>query len=100
MCLSQYEWADFRETKAGVKMHTSIVFCDGVSYPNDVIITPARPADETQLDSLIVSFKNTLYVFDRGYFDLAKFDAYCAKGVHFVTRIKSNTVTCGRGITC
>ncbi|WP_077303050.1 DUF4372 domain-containing protein [Virgibacillus pantothenticus] len=24
MCLSQYEWADFRDTKSGVKMHTSI----------------------------------------------------------------------------
>ena len=50
-CLSQYEWADFRETKAGVKMHTSISFCDDISYPNKVILTPARPADETQLDA-------------------------------------------------
>ncbi|QKY69366.1 hypothetical protein Len3610_06925 [Lentibacillus sp. CBA3610] len=40
MCLSQYEWADFRDTKSGVKMHTSIVFCDGETYPTDMIITP------------------------------------------------------------
>src|SRR5690625_3411230 len=38
MCLNQYEWAHFRETKAGVKMHTSIIFCDGESYPNEVIV--------------------------------------------------------------
>src|SRR5699024_6646743 len=37
MCLSQYEWADFRDTKSGVKMHTSVVFCDGEAYPNDMI---------------------------------------------------------------
>ncbi|MFC3018567.1 DUF4372 domain-containing protein, partial [Virgibacillus litoralis] len=73
MCLSQYEWADFRDTKAGVKMHTSIVFCDGVSYPNEMIVTPARPADETQLDALIVPDKNALHVFDRGYFNFEKF---------------------------
>ncbi|GGB63920.1 IS4 family transposase ISDha2 [Lentibacillus populi] len=92
MCLSQYEWADFRDTKSGVKLHTSIHFCDGVSYPNGVIVTPARPADETQLDSLIVADKNTLHVFDRGYFNFEKFDTYCAEGIHFVTRIKTNTV--------
>ncbi|MBP1950971.1 IS4 family transposase [Virgibacillus litoralis] len=92
MCLSQYEWADFRDTKAGVKMHTSIVFCDGVSYPNEMIVTPARPADETQLDALIVPDKNALHVFDRGYFNFEKFDDYCAQGIRFVTRIKTNTV--------
>lgn len=91
MCLSQYEWADFRDTKSGVKMHTSIVFCDDVSYPNEVILTPARPADETQLDALIVSDKNVLHVFDRGYFNFKKFDTYCAEGIRFVTRIKTNT---------
>src|SRR5690625_7799158 len=32
MCLNQYEWADFRETKAGIKMHTSIILCDDDSY--------------------------------------------------------------------
>jgi len=92
MCISQYEWADFRETKAGVKMNTSINFCDGVSYPNKMIPTPARPADETQLDALIVPDKDVLNVFDRGYFNFIKFDVYCDNGIRFVTRIKINTV--------
>jgi len=92
MCLSQYEWADFRDTKSGVKMHTSIEFCDGEHYLNKMIPTPARPADETQMDALIVDDKNVLHVFDRGYFNFKKFDLYCAKGIRFVTRIKTNTV--------
>lgn len=92
MCLGQHVWADFRNTKAGVKMHTSIVFCDGESYLNKLIVTPARPADETQLDALIVSDKNALHVFDRGYYNFEKFDLYCHKGIRFVTRIKTNTV--------
>ncbi|GGB63912.1 IS4 family transposase ISDha2 [Lentibacillus populi] len=91
MCLSQYEWAVFRETKAGIKLHTSVNFCDGVSYPNDVILTPAKPADVTQLDPLILG-KDALHVFDRGYFDFGKFEYYCANGIRFVTRIKANTI--------
>lgn len=92
MCLHQYEWADFRETKAGVKLHTSVQFCDGEVHPNQLILTPARPADETQLDALIEGDKNGIYVFDRGYYHFGKFDAYCKAGIRFVTRIKSNTI--------
>ncbi|MFS0647596.1 IS4 family transposase [Siminovitchia sp. 179-K 8D1 HS] len=92
MCLSQYAWADFRNTKAGVKMHTSIVFCDGESYLNKLIVTPARPADETQLDALITEDKDALHVFDRGYYNFEKFDLYCRNGIRFVTRIKGNTI--------
>lgn len=91
MCLSQYLWADFRNTKAGVKMHTSITFSDGIIYPNDVILTPARPADITQLDALVVD-KDAIHVFDRGYFDFDKFAHYCVAGIRFITRIKSNTI--------
>lgn len=92
LCLSQYRWADFRDTKAGVKMHTSVVFCDGITYPNEVIITPARPADYTQLDALIVPDKDALHAFDRGYFDFDTFDSYCETGIRFATRIKVNTI--------
>lgn len=91
MCMSQYLWADFRNTKAGVKMHTSITFSDGIVYPNDLILTPARPADITQLDALVVD-KDAIHIFDRGYFDFDKFDRYCKEGIRFVTRIKSNTI--------
>src|SRR5690625_2327896 len=92
MCLNGYEWADFRETKAGIKMHTSIILCDEDSYLNDMILTPARPADETQLDALIVPDKDALHVFDRGYFNFTKFSSYCEQGIRFVTRTKSNTI--------
>ncbi|AUJ23848.1 IS4 family transposase [Virgibacillus dokdonensis] len=92
MCLSGYEWADFRETKAGIKMHTSIRLCNDTLSLDKMILTPARPADETQLDELIVYQLDVLHVFDRGYFNFAKFDAYSEKGIKFATRIKANTV--------
>lgn len=91
-CLSQYRWADFRNTKAGVKIHTRVVFCDGEVTPDKIIVTPARPADRTQLDALMVTEKDALHVFDRGYFDFQKFDDYCQNNIRFCTRIKENTI--------
>ncbi|WP_299095771.1 IS4 family transposase [uncultured Metabacillus sp.] len=92
LALSKHRWADFRPTKAGVKLHLRVVFCEDVTYPDKLMVTPARPADVTQLDTLIVEEQGALHVFDRGYFDFEKFDEYCAKGIRFVTRLKENTV--------
>ncbi|MEB5452917.1 transposase [Virgibacillus pantothenticus] len=92
MCLSGYEWADFRETKSEIKIHTSIQLCYGNVSLNKVISTPARPADGTQLDALIVHDKDVLHVFDRGYFNFKTYDAYCETGIKFATRITANTI--------
>lgn len=92
LCLSQYKWADFRKTKAGIKIHTRIIFHEDLVYPDKIILTPARPADSTQMDALVVNEMDALNVFDRGYFDFEKFDEYCKKSVRFCTRIKENTI--------
>src|SRR5699024_9138427 len=84
MCISQYELSDLRETKARVKMNTSSNFCDGISYPNNMIPTPSRPADETQLGALSVPYKDGLTVFDPGYFNFIRCDVYCDNGIRFV----------------
>ncbi|WP_077302405.1 hypothetical protein [Virgibacillus pantothenticus] len=70
-------------------MHT---FCDDTSYPNALILIPARLADETQLDALIVPDNDVLHMIDRGYFNFAKFETYCAERIRFVTLIKTNTI--------
>ncbi|WAH38280.1 IS4 family transposase [Alicyclobacillus dauci] len=92
MCLSQYPWAEFRRTKAGVKLHLRLVFLDHQVAPDKVILTPAKPADKTQMDALVVVEPDALNVFDRGYVDYRKFDAYCANKTKFVTRLKDNAV--------
>lgn len=56
LCFSQYLWADFRKTKSGVKVHLRLKF-DGESNPDKAIITPARPADKSQMDALVVRKK-------------------------------------------
>jgi hypothetical protein len=51
LCLKKYTWAKFRKTKAGVKLHLRVTFLEpGVVYPDKAIITPAKPADHTQMD--------------------------------------------------
>lgn len=92
LCLTQYPWADFRKTKAGIKLHLRLVFHDNVLLPDDVIITPAKPSDKTQMDALVIEDKEALHVFDRAYVDYDKFDRYCKKGIGFVTRFKKNAV--------
>ena len=46
LCLSQYRWADFRKTKAGVKLHLRLNFFEEGVTPDKAIITPARPSDK------------------------------------------------------
>ncbi len=55
MCLSQYRWAEFRKTKAGVKMHLRLVFMDRQVIPDKVILTHARHADRTKKPGQIIT---------------------------------------------
>ncbi len=71
-------------------MHLRLVFVDGLVYPDKAILTPARPADKTQMDKLVVNEADALNVFDRGYVDYRKFDRYCSDSIRFVTRLKDN----------
>lgn len=92
LCLKKYGWATFRKTKAGVKLHLRVTFLEpGTVYPDKAVITPAKPADHTQMDVLIDEADAT-YLMDRGYLDYGKYDDYCERGIRFVSRLKNNAV--------
>ncbi|HHY20785.1 MAG TPA: IS4 family transposase [Bacilli bacterium] len=93
LCVTKYGWAEFRKTKGGIKVHLRIrVHNDGV-IPDKMVMTPAKPADRTQMDELVVTCEgDAINVFDRGYFDLKQFDHYCDNGILFVTRLKENAI--------
>ncbi|QGP92826.1 IS4 family transposase ISDre1 [Neomoorella glycerini] len=92
LCLAQYRWAEFRQTKGGVKLHLRLRFYEEEVLPDKAVITPARPADKTQMDALVVEEKDALNVFDRGYVDYKKFDRYCEEGIRFASRLKGNAL--------
>ena len=89
MSLNLYQWALFRSTKAGIKIHTRFDLNKGV--PDAFVVTNAVEHDKTAMDSLINS-KHCIYVFDKGYLDYEKFDQYAEDEKYFVTRLKHNAV--------
>ena len=92
LCLQKYKWAEFRKTKAGVKLHFRLAYIDDeTTIPEKVFMTPAKKNDRSQMENLVDEVGIT-YVFDRGYIDYEKFDDYCDHGIFFVTRSKKNTV--------
>ncbi|HBC31682.1 MAG TPA: hypothetical protein DC024_10645 [Clostridiales bacterium] len=92
LCLTRYPWAIFRKTKSGVKLHLSLRFINGVTIPEDAIITPAKQNDRKQMGNLVIETDNALNVFGREYVDYEIFDYYCQKGARFVSRLKNNAI--------
>jgi IS4 transposase len=90
--LTNYKWAKFRKTKAGVKLHLRLVFMDkDTVYPEKAVITTAKEHDRNQLE-ILVDDKEAMYVFDRGYIDYERFDKMTDDGYFFVSRLKKNAV--------
>lgn len=88
--LSQYPWATFRKTKAGVRLHLRVVVTKDVTLPDRAVLLPAKHADRTQMDTLVEFDSDTIHLFDRGYTDYKQYDKLCEKEVRFITRLKKN----------
>jgi len=87
LCLAMFPWADFRQTKAAIKLHTMIDLKGAI--PVFISITEGSVADVNVLDD--VSFEaGSVYVMDRGYVDFGRLYRIHRSGAFFVTRAKSN----------
>jgi len=62
--------------------------------PEQLWFTPdAQAHDATFLDRILAFAQaGTLWIFDRGFYDFTFFDDLMEKGVHWITRLKSNAV--------
>ncbi len=87
LSLTLFPWADFRRTKAGIKMHTQIDLRGPI--PTCIYITNARKHDVLWLDDLLFE-SGAFYVMDRGYMDFKRLDLIARSGAFFVTRAKDN----------
>jgi hypothetical protein len=87
LSLSLFPWANFRQTKAGIKMHTQVDLRGPI--PTCIYITEARQHDVLWLDELIFE-PGAFYVMDRGYMDFLRLQGIADAGAFFVTRAKSN----------
>jgi len=87
LCLSLFPWADFRSTKAAVKMHTLLDLRGPI--PSFVHVSKGKMGDEQALD-LITPEAGVIYVMDRGYLDFRRLHTLHAASAVFVTRTKRN----------
>lgn len=85
LCLSLFDWAPFRTTKAAVKMHTLLDLRG--SIPAFIHISDGKMGDVKVLDILPVE-AGAFYVMDRGYLDFARLYQMHQAGAFFVTRAK------------
>lgn len=88
LCLSLFDWAQFRQTKGGIKLH--VMYDNRSQTPDFVNITEARRHDVTVADSFPIT-SGSVYVMDKGYMRFSLFRKIAQKGAYFVTRTKINT---------
>ena len=85
LCLSVFDWAPFRSTKAAVKMHTLLDLRGNI--PAFIHISDGKLGDVNVLD-IVPLEAGAFYIMDRGYLDFARLYTLHQAGAFFVTRAK------------
>jgi len=86
LCLSLFDWAPFRSTKAAIKLHTLLDLRGAI--PTFIHISDGKLHDVNVLDMLTFE-AGAFYVMDRGYVDFSRLYVLHQAGAFFVTRAKS-----------
>ena len=85
LCLSLFDWAPFRSTKAAIKLHTLLDLRGAI--PAFIHISDGKMHEVNVLDLLPIE-PGAFYVMDRGYLDFARLYNLHQAGAFFVTRAK------------
>jgi hypothetical protein len=86
LCMSLFDWAPFRSTKAAIKLHTLLDLRGAI--PTFIHISDGKLHDVNVLDMLTFE-AGAFYVMDRGYVDFSRLYVLHQAGAFFVTRAKS-----------
>ena len=87
LCLALFPWAQFRKTKAAVKLHTLLDLRGNI--PTFIHITDGKVHEVNVLD--ILPFEaGSFYIMDRGFVDFARLYVLHQAQAFFVIRAKSN----------
>jgi len=88
LCASVFDWAKFRTTKGGIKVH--MLLDNQGLLPSYALITDAKTSDIRPAREMTFS-PGTILVFDRGYNDFLWFVTLTLQDIWFVTRMKDGT---------
>lgn len=87
LCLSMFPWANFRQNKGAIKLHTLLDLRGNI--PTFIHISDGKLHDVNTLD-IVPAEAGAFYVMDRGYLDFARLHALSQAAAFFVIRAKSN----------
>jgi DDE family transposase/uncharacterized protein DUF4372 len=87
LCVSAFDWAQFRRTKGAVKLHL-LLDHDG-HLPSFAVVTEGK-LHEVQVARQLHFAPGTILAIDRGYTDYEWFARLSEEKVYFVTRLKDN----------
>jgi len=87
LCLSLHDWAAFRKTKGGIKIHVKLNHAGYI--PEFITVTEAKRHDGPELSKLVLK-PGDVIIFDRAYTNFNLFAKYCNEDNYFVTRLKKN----------
>lgn len=87
LCLSLFPWAQFRQHKGAIKLHT-LMDLRG-SIPTLIFVTHGKIHEIHLLDELILE-PGAIYIFDRGYLDFARLYKIHQARAFFIIRAKSD----------
>ena len=87
LCLSLFPWAEFRQTKSAIKLHTLLDLRG--SIPTFIYISDGKEHEVNVLDDLLLE-AGAIYVMDRGYLDFFRLYRLTKASAFFVIRAKSN----------
>lgn len=88
LCLSLFNWAQFRKKKGGIKLH--LLYNNKDQLPEVVDLSNAVKHDIRMVDSFPIT-ENSIYTFDKGYICFKFLEKIYKNRAFFVTRTKSNT---------
>ena len=89
LCMKLFDWATFRSRKSGIKLHTQIDIVTNI--PTFFSITNADVHDVNAMDEITYEAL-ACYIFDRGYWDLARLFHIGQVNSFFVIREKGKPV--------
>ena len=87
LCLSLFPWAQFRQHKGAIKLHT-LMDLRG-SIPTLIFVTHGKIHETKLLDKLILE-PGAIYILDRGYLDFARLYKIHQARAFFIIRAKSD----------
>jgi Domain of unknown function (DUF4372)/Transposase DDE domain len=87
LCVSVFDWAQFRRTKGAVKLQ---LLLDHGYLPSFAVVTEGKQ-DEVRVARQLHFVPGTILVVDHGYTDHEWFARLIEEGVYFLTRLKENS---------